>query len=128
MTKVCLQILGFLAESLEACEIPPEPADQNGRALYERLQIEDLAGQISRRVLDLKKNMQGARHELDVRCQMIHSLARFSNYHGQVLREMTAIVSESRMFRLNEAININTRRLCSLQEANERASASLEIM
>ncbi len=60
------QCLGYLSESLETCEIAPEPADQNGRALFERLQILDLAEQLSRRVLDLKKNLNGAQHELNV--------------------------------------------------------------
>lgn len=104
------EVLGYLAESLETCELPPEPADQSGRALFERLQIADLAGQLSRRVLDLRKNMDGARHELEV------------------LREMSNIVSETKMFKMTEGVQINTRALCALQEANERASASLEIM
>jgi WD repeat-containing protein 35 len=104
------EILGYLAEALETCEIPPEPADQSGRALYERLQIADLAGQLSRRVIDLRKNMAGARHEMEV------------------LREMSNIVSETKMFQLTEGVQVNTRNLCQLQEANERASASLEIM
>jgi hypothetical protein len=62
-----MQCLGYLSESLETCEIAPEPADQSGRALFERLQILDLAEQLSRRVLDLKKNLAGALHELGVR-------------------------------------------------------------
>ena len=104
------EILGYMSEALESSEIPPEPAEQSGRALYERLQIADFAHELTRRVLDLKKNMEGARHEL------------------QVLREMSNIVSETKMFELQESVNVNTRNLCSLQEANERASASLEIM
>jgi WD repeat-containing protein 35 len=61
------EMLGYLAESLESCEIPPEPADASGRALYARLQIADFAGQLSMRVLDLKKTMEGVRLELGVR-------------------------------------------------------------
>ena len=108
--RLVSQILGYMAEALESSEIPPEPAEQSGRALYERLQIADFAHELTRRVLDLKKNMEGARHELEV------------------LREMSNIVSETKMFALQESVNVNTRNLCSLQEANERASASLEIM
>merc|ERR1711865_849657 len=87
-----------------------EPPEQAGRALYERLQIHELKGQVVRRVKDLKKNMNGAIHDLEV------------------LRETSQIVSETRMFNLNEAIVYNTRNLCTLQDANERMSSSLEIM
>ena len=66
--------------------------------------------QLRRRVLDLVKNLSGARHELEV------------------LREMSNITSENRMFKLNESINTNTKNLCALQEANERASSTLEVM
>jgi len=90
--------------------VPPEPPEQAGRALYERLQIHELKGQVVRRVKDLKKNMNGAIHDLEV------------------LRETSQIVSETRMFNLNEAIVYNTRNLCTLQDANERMSSSLEIM
>merc|ERR1711865_708606 len=82
------EILSYLAEALDTVFVPPEPPEQAGRALYERLQIHDL----------------------------------------EVLRETSQIVSETRMFNLNEAIVYNTRNLCTLQDANERMSSSLEIM
>ena len=90
--------------------MPPEPVEQNGRALFDRLQIGDLASELGRRIHDLEKNMSGARHEF------------------QVLRESSNVVSESKLFRLHESVSVNTRRLCALQSANERASTSLEIM
>mmetsp|Transcript_112660 Transcript_112660/g.313203 ORF Transcript_112660/g.313203 Transcript_112660/m.313203 type:complete len:308 (-) Transcript_112660:273-1196(-) len=104
------EVLGYLKESLDGAEIPPEPAEQSGRALYERLQIADLAQQLNRRVTDLVKNMHGNRHELDV------------------LKEMSNIVSETKMFKLHEGVTVNTRNLCALQEANERATSTLEMM
>jgi len=104
------EILSYLAEALDTVFVPPEPPEQAGRALYERLQIHELKGQVVRRVKDLKKNMNGAIHDLEV------------------LRETSQIVSETRMFNLNEAIVYNTRNLCTLQDANERMSSSLEIM
>lgn len=104
------EILAYLAEALDTVFVPPEPPEQAGRALYERLQIDELKGQVLRRVKDLKKNMNGAIHDLEV------------------LRETSQIVSETRMFNLNEAIVYNTRNLCTLQDANERMSSSLEIM
>lgn len=99
-----------MQESLDSRVVPPEPVEQNGRALYDRLQILDLATELRRRVVDLAKNMSGARHEFEV------------------LREMSNVVSETKLFKLHESVDVNTRNLCQLQEANERASTSLEIM
>ena len=104
------EVLGYLRESLSEMEIPPEPPEQAGRALYKRLEIDKMKEQLMRRTRDLVKNMEGARHELEM------------------LREMSNIVSETKMFQLQESVNVNTGNLCSLQEANERASKSLEIM
>lgn len=64
--RLMSEILGYLIESLETCEIPAAPADPSGKALYQRLQIADLAAQLSMRVLDLKKLMDGTRAELMV--------------------------------------------------------------
>lgn len=104
------EILSYLREALEMIHIPPEPPEQAGRALYERLQIAELKGQVSTRCKDLEKNMRGLQNDLEI------------------LREMSQIVVEARTYHLNEGVMINTRTLCTLQEANERASASLEIM
>jgi len=104
------EVLGYLAESLENAEIPPEPAEQSGRALYERLQIADLAAQLSRRVHDLKKNMSGTRHELGI------------------LREMTSVVAETQAGKVQNVIVENTRKLCDLQSHNQKTAAALRVM
>jgi hypothetical protein len=101
------ETLGYLKESLDESIVPPEPPEQAGRALYERLQLGSLSNQLKRRVKDLHKNMAGARHEL------------------AVLNEMAAIVSHERDFQQNEAIRLQTRSLCELQEINERTAATL---
>lgn len=104
------EVLGYMAESLESCEIPPEPADVSGRALYARLQIADLAGQLSMRVLDLKKTMDGVRQEL------MH------------LRHLATSVSEMRQYKLQDALTTNTKQLIELNETNERTSATLRML
>jgi len=104
------EILGYMAESLESCEIPPEPADVAGKALYSRLQIADIAGQLSMRVLDLKKIMDGVRQEL------AH------------MRHLAGIVAESRMYRLNESVQTNTRQLVELNATGERSAATLQML
>lgn len=104
------EVLGYLSESLEACEIPPEPLDEAGKALYERLQIADLAGQLSMRVLDLKKNMDGASEEL------------------AFVRSLADVVTERQSSNIVANLESNSRQLMLLNDAHERAASSLEIM
>jgi len=101
------ETLGYLMEALEIIEIPPEPPEQAGRSLYERLEIAGMRNQLVRRAVDLKKNIAGSHRQLDV------------------LREMSAMVSESRMFTLNENVDLNTRKMCELQVNSEKAATSL---
>lgn len=56
-------------------QVPPEPPEQAGRSLYERLEISGMRSQLLRRSADLKKNVCGSQKYLDV------------------LREMSAVVS-----------------------------------
>lgn len=58
-------------------QVPPEPPEQAGRSLYERLEISGMRSQLLRRSADLKKNVSGSQKYLDV------------------LREMSAVVSTS---------------------------------
>ena len=104
------EILGYLLEALDIIEIPPEPPEQAGRSLYERLEISGMRSQLLRRTTDLKKNIGGASRYLEV------------------LREMTHVASEEKMFALNQALELNTRRLCEMQEANERTAITLNLM
>merc|ERR1711939_1149484 len=104
------EMLGYLLEALDVIEIPPEPPEQAGRSLYERLEISGMRSQLLRRTTDLKKNVGGASRYLEV------------------LREMTQVVAEDKMFSLNESLEINTKKLIELNDANERTATSLEIM
>lgn len=101
------EILSYMLEALEIIEIPPEPPEQAGRALYERLEIGGMRNQLLRRAVDLKKNIGGNHKFLDV------------------LREMSSVVSESKLFKLNESVDLNTKKLCILQDANERTCGAL---
>lgn len=42
------EILGYLLEALDVINIPPEPSEQAGRALYERLEIGGMRDQLLR--------------------------------------------------------------------------------
>jgi WD repeat-containing protein 35 len=104
------EILSYLLEALEVIEIPPEPPEQAGRALYERLEIAGMRNQLVRRAMDLKKNVAGSSRFLDV------------------LREMSAVVSESKLFQLNESVDLNTKRMCLLQDSNERTANAVQLL
>jgi len=65
-TRQMGEVLAHLVESLETCEIPKPPADAGGRALFARLQIPDLAAQLSLRVIDLRKLIDATRAEMAV--------------------------------------------------------------
>ena len=104
------EILSYILEALEVIEIPPEPPEQAGRALYERLEIAGMRNQLVRRAVDLKKNIAGNHRFLDI------------------LREMSAVVTGNKMFQLHQSVDLNTQRLCQLADSNERTAGSLNIL
>lgn len=67
-----------------------------------------MRNQLVRRAMDLKKNIAGSHRLLDV------------------LREMSAVVSEAKMFSMNESVDLNTKKMCQLQKSNEKSAASLQ--
>lgn len=104
------EILSYMLEALEIIEIPPEPPEQAGRSLYERLEIAGMRNQLVRRALDLKKNIAGALRFLDV------------------LREMSQVVAETKMMKLSESVEANTKKMVALNDSNERVVSSLQIL
>lgn len=69
--------------------MPPEPPEQAGRSLYERLEISGMRSQLLRRSADLKKNISGSQKYLDV------------------LREMSAVVrGGERLSNLNSSSSL----------------------
>ena len=104
------EILNYLIEALDVMEVPPEPPEQAGRSLYERLEISGMSDQLVRRTTDVKKNISGAQSFLDV------------------LRERVNVASEGEMNQLSEALEQNTKKLCNLQISNLDAVNSLKIL
>merc|ERR1711871_230683 len=91
-------------------DVPPEPPEQAGRALYERLDLHVLKRELGNRVIDLKKNMIGVRHELEV------------------LHDMCRNMAENRAHAANEAIKAQNRTLIRLQDSNAKTSRTLEVL
>jgi len=104
------EVLGYLLEALDVIEIPPEPPEQAGRALYERLEISGMRSQLLRRTNDLQKNVSGASRMLDVLC------------------EMTRMLRDDRAFALDCQNEANSRKLIERHAANERAAQALQLL
>jgi len=104
------QILGYLDEALEMMEIPPEPPEQAGRSLYQRLEISGMRDQLTRRVKDVKKILTGSQRNLDL------------------LREKVEVESQKKTFQMNLELEKNTKQLCALQVSNGDAVRSLKIL
>lgn len=104
------QILGYLDEALEMMEIPPEPPEQAGRSLYQRLEISGMRDQLIRRVKDVKKNLAASQRNLDL------------------LRERVEVESKNKAIQMSLDLEKNTRQLCALQVSNGDAARSLKMM
>mmetsp|Transcript_24580 Transcript_24580/g.80306 ORF Transcript_24580/g.80306 Transcript_24580/m.80306 type:complete len:1147 (-) Transcript_24580:43-3483(-) len=106
------EIQSYLAESLTAVSMPEQPAadDRASRKLFRIFNVESTHKRLIRRVQDMKKNIDGSRGEVNS------------------LRDMADTVSEAKEVRVAEAVQANTKNLEDVFRANERASASLEIM
>lgn len=104
------ETLSYVIEALDVIEIPPEPPEQAGRSLYERLEIAGMRSQLVRRASDLRKNIAGAHRNLDV------------------IRETSAVLSEARAFALSDSLDQNTRRLREQNETSERSARSLQML
>jgi WD repeat-containing protein 35 len=104
------EILEYLMESLSIVEIPPEPPEQSGRALFDRLKIQAVRDELNVRTVDLHKNMTGTRSQLGV------------------LRQMASIVGESNLFKLKEAVDVNTKELIEMRDLDKKSVYSLEVL
>jgi len=104
------EMLGYLLEALDVIEIPPEPPEQAGRSLYERLEISGMRSQLLRRTTDLKKNVGGASRYLEV------------------LREMTGIVAEDRAYNLQRQLETHAKKNLELQENSKQTRIQLTLM
>lgn len=104
------EILSYCKESIDSLKLPEKPKDEAGQKLFKIFDMEKRYKDFIQRVTDLGKNIKGAKHEIDG------------------LREMTEVVSETQMFRVQEALQANTKNLEEVFRANERASSSLEVL
>ena len=104
------QILGYLDEALGMMEIPPEPPEQAGRSLYQRLEISGMREQLMRRVKDVKKNLTASQRNLDL------------------LRERVEVESRNKSFQMSQELEKITKQLGALQMSSGDAVRSLRVV
>ena len=104
------QIVRYLQEALDMMDIPPEPPEQAGRSLYQRLEISPMRDQLVRRVNDVMKNLLASQRNLDL------------------LRERVEAESQNKTVQMSLELEKNTKQLCSLQVSNGDAVRSLKIL
>jgi WD repeat-containing protein 35 len=104
------QILGYLSEALDMMEIPPEPPEQAGRSLYQRLEISGMKDQLVRRVNDVKKNLIASQRSLDL------------------LRERVGVGSQNKTAQMSLELEKSMKQLCSLHVSNGDAVSSMKVL
>ena len=101
------EILGYVMEALHIMEIPPEPQEQSGRSLYQRLEIHSMRSQLVRRSKDVSKNLEGSKRYLDI------------------LQTQIDTTLEVKMEELNATLESNGKSLDSIQASNRENSSTL---
>lgn len=105
------ETLSFLRESIDHMEqVTVDTNDKIFVNICEIFNLRKRKASFLRRVKDLEKNVLGISHEL------------------RTLRDMTDVISETQMFKLQEALQSNTKNLEQVFRTNERASSSLEVL
>lgn len=101
------ELLGYILEALQIMDVPPEPQEQCGRSLYQRLELMSLKSQLLRRSDDLKKLVEG------------------SKYNLKLLQEKISATSDDKLASLGERLDQSTKALEAINSANKEMSHSL---
>lgn len=105
------EIQSYMAEALEYFDVEePQSEDPTVLKFYRMINLQNSVMRLTRRVTDMKKNISGASGE-------VHAL-----------RDMANNISKNRIFNVYDSVKTNTKSLEDVFRANERQSASLEIM
>jgi hypothetical protein len=104
------EVLTYLSESLQGMDVPERPLDEAGGTLFKVLNLLNVKRDVSLRVEDLKKLVEGAQHEL-------------TN-----LAAMTDVINTKQLEDVFKNVESNTKFLVDSSASNERASASLQVI
>jgi WD repeat-containing protein 35 len=104
------EVISYVSEALNIMEIPPEPQEQVGRSLYNRLEISGMKSQLTRRTMDLQKNVKAYSSRLDD------------------IRERVKAEAEGTFLQLKENLERNLENIHSMQIKSNEAVHSLQIL
>jgi hypothetical protein len=104
------EILAYLRESLVEMEDMEVPADHGGKRLFKVLSVGTMRRDILMRCVDLNKLCEGTASQLTT------------------LQQMTDVINTKQLEEVFDNVNANTKYLVDASAANERSSASLEVM
>ena len=104
------EVLEYLKESLEEMKVPPMIHDQVGKRLFKVLDVPQMKDDIMMRCTDLVKLIHGARNTL------------------MTLQRMSDVINTKQLEDVFKNVQSNTKYLVDASAANERSSASLEVM
>ena len=104
------EILSYLSESLVGMNMPVRPKGKVEGSLYDKLAVHQQLHDVTLRATDLEKLVHGASHELNN------------------LQQMTDVINTKQLEDVFKSVEANTKYLVDASAANERASASLEVM
>jgi len=104
------EVLEYLRESLQQMKLPDQPTDHNSRRLLAVLNPKQMLADTTLRCEDLDKLVHGAHHQL------------------MTLQQMTEVINTKQLEDVFKNVETNTKYLVDASAANERASASLEVM
>jgi len=102
--------LNYLSDSITYIKLPEYPKNPTHIELYKTLDYEELRSSIEVRIEDLKKNVDGSLHELEN------------------LSVMAEVINVKCLQEVFQQVEVNTKFLVEASAADERASASLEVM
>nr|ADD95729.1 hypothetical protein [uncultured organism MedDCM-OCT-S04-C188] len=88
----------------------PTPEGATGEKLYKLLKVQILFEDVKDRIEDLDRNVDGAQRNL------------------AALREMSAVVRDSLLVRINDQLMVTTKRVDRVFLSNEKSSTSLSIL
>lgn len=103
------EIHAYVTEALQIMEIPPQPQEQAGRSLYERLEIFSMRSQLLRRSTDLKKNILGIRRNL------------------KLLQHQVELASDVKIEELNAATEKNLKVLLAIKSSQDESVSAQRI-
>ncbi len=104
------ELLGYVLEALQIMDIPPEPQEQTGRSLYQRLELMSLRSQLLRRSDDMKKLIEKSKSYIALLQQIISTSS-----------------SDNKLAFMNDKLDQSTKSLDVMIASNNETAHSIRV-